>query len=254
MDIKVPGVTLRDRRVAAADEFQTRDGRVIYRSHLRRGSATGDSRRPDARSGFDARSRDARTGLTASGRRDPGSITRIILHQMGISSSEDFPEASDPEDFRRDDHRLDVVIAHFVIRQNGVIGYTHDVETLLNGTAGLRDAIEIEFEGHYNHRRRDRPRGPRVPEAALRAGRLLVQALVYHPLLYIHSIHPHQQYSPSSRPNCPGPDIWVNVGEWAVNTLRLSTNAGRASRQISDYMSDQSYSIDMSPLASAATL
>ncbi len=249
MDIDLPG--LYDRRVAAADEYRTRNSRAIYLRDVRRGP---DGRVVPVRA---RRNYDVRTRIPESARRDPEDITRVILHQTGFISRQALPATSDPTEFRTDDHRLDVVIAHFIVRTSGAIMYTHDVQLVLNGTAALRDSIEIEFEGIYNQRSRahggggDEPWGPRVSRAAILAGRRLLTRLrdmsTYQPdrsplrLLSIGTIHPHQQFSPDTRPNCPGPDIWVNVGEWAVRRFSWQTTDTRRGRTISAHMSNALY-------------
>ena len=244
--------------MAAADEYRTRDRRAIYMSHLRRGPRTEEHPRGQVlptlrRRNFDVRTPHRRTGLPARGRRHPSTITRVILHQMGLTAAAALPESTDPTAFRTDpeNHRLDCIIAHLIVRRNGVIAYTHDVENVLNGTFALRDSIEIEFEGDYNNEEGPHPRDPRPELQQIRAGRFLVQSLVRNSALNIGTIHPHQQYSPGSRPNCPGPDIWVNVGEWAVNNvktknnLNLQTITGTSRRgrpqTISNHMSNQAY-------------
>ena len=244
MDISVPGVTFLDRRIAAADEYRTRDRRAIYMPHITRGPRTDEHPRGEVlptprRRNFDVRTTHPRTGLPASGRRSPAAINKIILHKMGPMEAAPFPATSDPARFDQDDHRLDVIIAHFIVRSNGVIAYTHDVEHILNGTGALRDSIEIEFEGNYNIGTGPHPRDPRVLPVVILAGRLLVTSLVRNSVLPIRTIHPHQQFSPRTRPNDPGPDLWVNIGEWAVNQFNLETTFRR--NRISDDMSNQAY-------------
>lgn len=248
MDIDLSGLV--DRRVAAADEYRTRDRRAIHLRDVRRDASDNVLPVPTRRS------YDVRTAIPEHQRRDPGSITRVILHQMGLRSRNPLPPGPSPIG---DDHRLDVIIAHLMVRQDGTIIYAHDIQLVLNGTAALRDSIEIEFEGTYNQapsRRGSAPHpwGPRLSRAAIEAGRRLLRTLYemsHYPcgrgplrILSIRSIHPHQQYSPVTRPNCPGPDIWVNVGQWAIRNLAWHTYAGRSTRQISDYMTHQAYNQD----------
>lgn len=204
MDILLAG--LRDRRGAAADVFTTRDGRNIYAtgSHARRAAA-----QPPA-------TRDVRT---AHFDRQPSDIQAVILHVTTFTSSEPLPPvAADGNIANR--HRLDHVIAHFVVRRSGEILYTHDVQYRLNSVSGSR-AVDVEFEGDFGHG--PRPTAERLSAAAISAGRQLVKALKYQ--LGVRYVHPHGQVQETAgnpkRDSCPGPDIWVNVGEWAVRHLGL---------------------------------
>jgi len=86
---------------------------------------------------------------------------------------------------------------------------------------------------------------PRVSPDQLLAGRNLLKWLLSSSSgMAIETIHPHQQYSPTSRPNCPGPDIWVNVGQWALDEFEL-TSSDRRGRHISEHMSNLSYIQDI---------
>jgi hypothetical protein len=212
MDIKIPG--LRDRRIAAADENRTRNRREIYASGT-------PARRLSQRHplGFDVRQAAFSRSLTQ--------IDRVFLHQTEFFTDDPLPQQERDRDIA-DDHRLDVVIAHFVVRRDGTILYTHDIEFILNSISG-RSGIDIEFEGHYNIRpdttpSPSHPWPPRVSTAAIQSGRRLLEALndlrsgavnsAQH--LSIQSIHPHGQFNRGKRNTCPGPDIWMNVGEWAT--------------------------------------
>ena len=247
--VDIPGVKLNDRRVAASDEYRTRNNRAIYLQDLLRGprinSETGITEENKVlpqpyRRGYDVRSRGLRIRqLTA--------INRVILHQTGEMPAG--PVLFPVSDFRRDDHRLDVVIAHFVIRSTGEVLYTHDMQLLLNGTAGLSDAIEIEFHGNFNLGSGQRSlteqivsgQGDRVSPVQLLAARNLLRWLANSSGTAISSIHPHQQYSPTNRPNCPGPDIWVNVGKWAGTEFSWNHETGRSARTISDRIKNPLY-------------
>lgn len=254
MDVThVPGLI--DRRAVAADEYRTRDSRAIYRVDVRYAPR---QRGPDGellprvvlpvptRRNYDVRM----WRRPAVPTRDPSTITRVILHQTGALGTE-----GTAAPVRDDQHRLDVVIAHFIVRFNGNILYTHDIQYQLNSTAALNDSIEIEFEGTFNQGRRPHPRGPRLSMAAIEAGRRLLTRFrdlstrppgPYSPetqFLSIGTIHPHQQFSPVTRPNCPGPDIWVNVGEWAHGQFGWTYDVPRRYRRpgISEHTSNQAY-------------
>jgi hypothetical protein len=40
----------------------------------------------------------------------------------------------------------------------------------------------------------------------------------------IRHIHPHGQLDPGKRDTCCGADVWMNVGEWAVERLGLESD------------------------------
>ena len=206
MDLILPG--LRDRRVAAADINRTRDGRQIYR----RGTPARRLSMRHSRGGFDIRQ--------AQFNRSPAQITTIVLHQTHFfrGGSQTLTEDESRDMDMGDDFRMDHIIAHFVILREGDILYTHDVQYTLNSVSGL-PGIDIEIEGEYGHR--PSPQGSRLSEAAIRAGRRLVNALA-HQIPTVRYIHPHGQIqqNPTKLYTCPGPDIWMNIGEWAVDASR----------------------------------
>jgi hypothetical protein len=210
MNIFVPG--LRDRRVAAADENQAAatqlggNRREIY--------GTGTPARRLSESGR-ARDFDVRAAPTT---RDTQGITTIILHQTDFFSHNPLPAQLDDTSIISA-HRLDRVIAHFVVRSDGNIIYTHDIEHRLNNISGQR-GIDIEFEGRYGSHRLPRP--PRLNPSAILSGRRLVSWLIAY-VPSIQYIHPHGQLQRAGgkRDSCSGPDIWVNIGEWAVANLQL---------------------------------
>ena len=240
----IHGVKFNDRRIAASDEYRTRNRRAIYLQDIIRGPRNDAGRRPvlrqPPRRGYDVRTSQLRA-------RDLTTIRRVILHQTGEMPAG--PTVFPNPDFREDNHRLDVVIAHFVIRDTGEVLYTHDIQLILNGTAGLRDSVEIEFHGSFNSRsgrrnlneQRVADQDDRVSPIQILAARNLLKWLANFSGAAISSIHPPQQYSPTSRPNCPGPDIWVNVGEWAISEFNWNTDVGRRNRTISERISNPLY-------------
>lgn len=236
MDIHIPG--LRDRRIAASDQYL--DGRESDERRLFL-AQQGPRNPTEAETGRWIYGEGSRPRLAAQRRpvgydvtridfdRIPEDISTIILHSTtgNAFSSEDLPVPERDSD-RASDHRTDEIIAHFVILLDGTILYTHDVQYVLND-AGGRKGIDIEFSGHFPHTRTIPPGALRLSRDAIRSGRRLVRYLAstIQPLLYI---HPHGQVQRGSRggpgrggkfDSCPGPDVWVNVGEWAVDHIHL---------------------------------
>lgn len=117
----------------------------------------------------------------------------------------------------------------------------------------------MEFEGLYNdllqlprrNRRNpplDRVLGPRLPPASIRAGRNLLRALHdirYRPVeeerLIIRSIHPHGQFKADKVNSCPGLDIWVNVGDWAIREFGWTLRRTGDDEEISRHQSNPAY-------------
>ena len=260
MDIHIPG--LRDRRVAASDEYldgSERRERELFNAHEGpwdpRNAHTGrfiyaGGSRPRLASqrrplGFDA----SRTGFN----RISEQISTIILHSTtGREFSVDDLPAQSQDSNRISYHRVDEIIAHFVILQDGTIVYTHDVRHPLND-AGGRKGIDIEFAGDFPHTVTITPGTTRLTFEAIGAGRRLVRYLasVIQPLYYI---HPHGQVQRGPRggrgnggkfDSCPGPDVWVNVGEWAVEHLHLIAdevdNSHYPNHGISELQSNPAY-------------
>ncbi len=207
MNIYVPG--MRDRRTAAADETHAPSAgggpRPIY------GRGTSARRMSESRRAFDVR--------RATFNRAPTDINTVILHQITAFHPAPLPgEATDGD--IHSDHSLDHVIAHFVVRATGEIIYTHDVQFILNSVSG-RHGVDIEFEGGYGNQ--TTPQGTRLSRQAILSGQRLLRWLdAYLPNLRY--IHPHGQIQGRGRgkhDSCPGPDVWVNVGQWAVANLGL---------------------------------
>jgi hypothetical protein len=207
MNLYVPD--MRDRRVAASDE-----------SHS--SGVHGGSRRPifgedsPARRAADAAGVrfDLRRIRTA---RDPGIISTVILHQTAVASVRSLPPVGTDQDIASE-HVFDHMIAHFVVCADGTLVYTHDIGHILND-AGGRFGIDIEFEGDFGND--PEPAEPRLGMAAIQAGRRLLLWLDGY-LPSLSHIHPHgqvQRGAGGKLHSCCGPDIWMNVGEWAVRRL-----------------------------------
>ena len=179
------------------------------------------------------------------GRRRPADITAIVLHQTtGHTFLSGLP-ARRLREHKEAFHTVDQIRANFVILLDGTVFYTHDVEQRVDSVGGLAGpGIDVEFACDLPFDL-EPPSDParRLTPAAICAGRDLILALRSR-LSSIHSIHPHGQVQMANMDgqrcggttgvtcgkfdSCPGPDIWVNVGRWAVRFgLLLSTPSGR---------------------------
>ncbi|UUZ68999.1 N-acetylmuramoyl-L-alanine amidase [Polaromonas sp. P2-4] len=148
------------------------------------------------------------------GTRDPKSVYALVLHQMACCFR------------RRDPLRSYLRIkAHFAILPEGQILQLHPVSALIWASHGFNSkSVAVEFAGNFPNVRGRWWKGEtygrdRVTPAQLEAGRCLVRHLVR--TMGLRVVLAHRQSS-NMRENDPGPDIWYHVGQWAVDTLRLS--------------------------------
>jgi hypothetical protein len=232
MDLFIPG--LRDRRIAAADETHAPPSRGERRHIYGDGTAARRAVEALGRRSFDVR--------TSRPSRSVESLTTIVLHQMDVTHSAPLPDMTSDTNIDSD-HSLDHVIAHFIVRTDGTLIYTHDIEHTLNDGGGRR-GIDIEFEGDFGCR--PTPSDPRLSEAAIRGGRRLLLWLDGF-LPGLSHIHPHgqvQRGDPSKLHTCCGPDVWMNVGEWAVQNFSWECNtpvSGYPNHGISDRQRNSAY-------------
>lgn len=223
----IPSSRLRDRRVAASDAVLSVANIELYGmgSHARGRGAEG-----------------------SHGDRDPGAITTIVLHQTaGAMLTSGAIDSADDQVHSR--HRVDRIASHFVVTADGQAIYLHDVEFIMNN-AGGRFGIDIEVCGRYGHQ--PVPTGPRLSTGTVLACRRLLQDIVT-ALPGIRHIHPHGQVQQTAGgedsdrggkyDSCCGPDIWVNVGLWAVNKLGLVSDrtSGYPNHGISPRQSNPAY-------------
>lgn len=232
MDLFSP--VIRDRRIGASDETRTRQ---ISARTGDLGFIYGD--------GSNARARGA---VGRRGDRAASEITTIVLHQtagprfigMLIPFDDDEVES---------DHAIDRIAAHFAITTDGDAVYLHDVEFVMSN-AGGRHGIDIEICGRFANT--EVPSGERVSLPAIRACRRLIADLVS-AIPTITRIHPHGQVqrlgAESDRDHgdkydsCCGPDVWVNIGQWAVDNLSLGceTTLGYENHGVSPKQANLAY-------------
>ena len=106
---------------------------------------------------------------------------------------------------------------HFVIAPNGTIYQIHDESVRCYGSSGFNSrSVAVEFVGHFkqgngkwnkNNKLRHKPTREQIE-----SGRKLVKCLKR--TINIKYVLAHAQ---AANKNCPGPEIWFNVGEWAID-------------------------------------
>lgn len=174
--------------------------------------------------------------------RHPQEIDALVLHQMQCCYELPNPLWGMP--------------VHFAILPDGKIFQLHPIQAFLESSNGFnRRSVAVEFAGNFPdvngkwlvhekfiENRRQTMRAKGVPETKIQAwvqkfiddnknqvtpqqieaGRYLVRYLMraLQPARGLTHIFAHRQAS-SKRENCPGPDIWYHVGQWAVENLRL---------------------------------
>lgn len=144
--------------------------------------------------------------------RNLADVNAIILHQMAFTRGNDLS-------------RYLKVGSHYIVMQDGKIGQLRNNATYLNASNCFNSrGIAIEFAGNFPNSKLKWWSGSKdrnfVTPAQIIAGRCLVKKLAG-TVASISNIHAHRQTSPT-RENCPGPDIWFNIGEWAINNLSLT--------------------------------
>lgn len=117
--------------------------------------------------------------------------------------------------------------AHYVVMQDGRILHLHPIESFIIASSAFNeDAISIEFVGNFPTDNGHYWQGEKFGKHTLSSqqingGRDLLRYLVDN--YGIAFVFAHRQgEAVNSRGNCPGPDVWFNIGQWAVNNLGLS--------------------------------
>ena len=140
----------------------------------------------------------------------------LVLHQTGFS------RGSDPT-------RYDGVTAHYVILPDGGVVWLHDHTTRLPAAGGLNEgSVSVEVVGNFPSRARstdpahfwnpDRHGMDQLSAEQVAGGRALVTELRRQG--WLTHILAHRQGGPN-RQNDPGPDIWREIGAWAVREYGL---------------------------------
>jgi len=137
-----------------------------------------------------------------------------VLHQTSFS------RGSAPDNYL-------TVHAHFVVLPEGTIVQLHPIETYLVASSAFNDdAISVEVVGNFPDERGHYWKPGEYGRSVLSPQQIdggcdLVRYL--RDTYGVSFIFAHRQGEvEDSRGNCPGPDVWYNIGQWAVNELGLS--------------------------------
>ena len=141
-------------------------------------------------------------------------IDTVVLHQTSFS------RGNAPDNYL-------TVHAHFVVLPAGTIVQLHPIETYLVASSAFNDdAISVEVVGNFPDERgqywkpTENGRSVLSPQQ-IGGGCDLVRYL--HENYVISFVFAHRQGETEDlRGNCPGPDVWFNIGEWAVANLGMS--------------------------------
>lgn len=147
------------------------------------------------------------------GRRDPKTVYALVLHQMACCFSP-----------RRPLERFLTIGSHFAITNDGRILQLHPISALVWASNGFNArSVAVEFAGNFPNTRGTWWKGDeygrnRPTQAQVNGGRYLIRCLIR--AMGLTHVLAHRQSS-GTRENDPGPDIWYNVGQWAVDALGL---------------------------------
>jgi hypothetical protein len=146
--------------------------------------------------------------------RHPNKVWALVLHQMACCS-----RVADPL------KRFLKMAPHFAILPDGRILQLHPILSLTGASNGFNPgSVAVEFAGNFPDTRGNWWHGDengrnQVTPAQIEAGRYLVRYLIR--TMGLKEILAHRQSS-GTRDNDPGPDIWYQVGQWAIDNLGLS--------------------------------
>ncbi|WP_377155429.1 N-acetylmuramoyl-L-alanine amidase [Roseateles sp. UC29_93] len=148
------------------------------------------------------------------GMRPAAQVKALVLHQMACCRN----RKNALTDYLK-------IGSHFAIMADGRILQLHPELAMVWASNGFNHgSVAVEFAGNFPNTKGkwwqgDKYGRDQVTPAQLEAGRRLVRYLVAK--IGLKTILAHRQSS-ASRENDPGPDIWYHVGQWAVDTLKLS--------------------------------
>ncbi|HVO72637.1 MAG TPA: S8 family serine peptidase, partial [Ignavibacteriaceae bacterium] len=152
--------------------------------------------------------------------RDPRRLWAFVLHHMAFKRKNKAGQLSDPKSYLKTG-------AHFCIMMDGRIIQLHQFSRMIwHGNCLSPRSVAVEFEGNFpNIKGRwwidkdSTVQNYDVPtQAQYDSGRFLARYLKT--VLGTTSIFAHRQSS-EDRENDPGPDIWYNVGQWAIDNLGM---------------------------------
>ena len=159
--------------------------------------------------------------------RDPRKLWAFVLHQMAFKrKSRQTGNYSDPGSYLKTG-------AHFCIMFDGRIIQLHQFSRMIWHAQCISPrSVAVEFEGNFPDikgrwwvDKSSKVQNKDVPtRSQYDSGRFLASYLKI--VLGTTHILAHRQ-SAASRANDPGPDIWFNVGQWAMDNLKL-TDGGAA--------------------------
>jgi murein DD-endopeptidase MepM/ murein hydrolase activator NlpD/peptidoglycan hydrolase-like protein with peptidoglycan-binding domain len=144
------------------------------------------------------------------------SINSIVLHHTA------FNRGNDINTYKK-------VGAHYLVTADGQIAQLYNDLDFINASNGFNNrSVAIEFAGNFPdlNYRWWKPRDRKIPDRCyltpvqIRAGRCLLVTLKRR-LPDIKYLYAHRQSS-GTRTNDPGPDVWFNIGEWALRELQLT--------------------------------
>jgi hypothetical protein len=148
------------------------------------------------------------------GMRPAAQVKALVLHQMACCRN----RKNALTDYLK-------IGSHFAIMADGRILQLHPEAAMVWASNGFNHgSVAVEFAGNFPNTKGkwwqgDKYGRDQVTPAQLEAGRRLVRHLVAK--IGLRTVLAHRQSS-ASRENDPGPDIWYHVGQWAVDTLKLS--------------------------------
>lgn len=166
---------------------------------------------------FDETANSRKDGGRISTRRTPRPLSRVtglVLHQTAIPSQR---AGNDPSRYRG-------VRTHYVITPDGSVVQNHAETVVCNASNRLNGwTVAVEFVGNFRSERGrwwnpSRAGSDHVTTDQIMSGRWLV--IYCRDFFNITHVYGHKQSNGGK--NCPGPDIWYHVGQWAVDVLGLS--------------------------------